>query len=99
MILSETNSALLSVNFDWSIDGRTNKITSQQEAYKYDSRRLAQGGGEEDSYPFEVVDTKLRVRGAGKVMRVRYDASPGKDLVLLGYTVVTNERNTSEGNK
>ncbi len=99
MQISETDSALLSVEFDWAEDSRSGKITSQQEAYKYDTRRLAQGGDDEDSYPYRVVDTKLRIRGAGRVMKVRYDASEGKDMVLLGHSISGISRGDSEGSK
>ena len=99
MVESQGNSALLSVEFDWSVDERTNKITSKQEAFKYDSRRLAQGGNDEDSYPYRVIDTKLRVRGAGRIMKVRYESSEGKDFILLGYSVLGIARENSEASK
>jgi len=99
MTPSEFNSALLSVSFDWSIDSRTGKVTTQQEAFKYSPIRLAQGGGDEFSYPYEVIDTKLRIRGAGKVARIRYESSEGKDLRLLGYALTGQDRDTSESSK
>jgi len=99
MIESDRNSALLSVEFDWSEDERTNKITSTQEAFKYDSRRLAQGGNDEDSYPYRVIDSKLRVRGAGRIMKVRYESTEGKDFILLGYSVLGVSRGNSEASK
>lgn len=99
MVPSTNNSALLSVEFDWSEDSRTGKLTTTQEAFKYDSRRLAQGGGVESSYPYRVIDTKLRVRGSGRIMKVRYESTAGKDFVLLGYAVLGNARDTSEASK
>lgn len=99
MIDSETNSALMSVDFDWSQDSRTKKETATQEAYKYDSRRFAQGGNDEESYPYGVVDTRLRVRGAGRIMKVRYESTEGKDFVLLGYSVLGVARDNSEASK
>lgn len=99
MTPSEFSSALLSVSFDWSTDDRSGKITTQQEAFKYSPHRLAQGGGDEGSYPYDVIDTKLRVRGTGKVARIRYDSSDGKDLRLLGYAMTGVTRNNSEASK
>lgn len=99
MQVSTTNSALLSVEFDWSEDSRTDKITTGQEAFKYDTRRLAQGGGVESAYPYRVIDTRLRVRGAGRVMKVRYESTEGKDFVLLGYAVLATSRDNTEGSK
>lgn len=99
MITSTNNSALMSVEFDWSVDTRTKKETRKQEAFKYDTRRLAQGGNDESAYPFDVVDTKLRVRGAGRVMKVRYESTAGKDFQLLGYAVLGIARDDSEASK
>ena len=87
------------MSFDWSLDERTKKVTRSQEAYKLDTRRLAQGGGLEADYPYSVVDTKLRVRGSGRVMRVRYESSEGKDMILMGYSVLGIVRDDSEGSK
>lgn len=99
MVNSDRNSALLSVEFDWSQDSRTNKVTNPQEAFKYDSRRLAQGGNEEDDYPYDVIDTRLRIRGAGRIMKLRYEATEGKDFILLGYSVLGVSREQSEASK
>ena len=98
MIKSENHSSLMSAAFDWSLDARTGKITTQQEAYKYDSRRFAQGNNSESSYPYEVVDTKLRVRGQGRAVRIRFQSDGGKDLRLLGYAVLGVDYGDSEGN-
>lgn len=98
MITSAFHSAILSASFDWGKDSRTGKVTTGQEAFKYDTRRLAQGTGEL-SYPYEVVDTRLRIRGAGRVLRLRYESSEGKDLRLLGYAIVGIEQTDSEGSK
>ena len=99
MIISANHSAILSASFDWGKDARTGKVTTGQEAFKYDTRRLAQGGGSELNYPYEVVDTRLRIRGAGRVLRLRYESSEGKDLRLLGYSIMGIEQTDSEGSK
>jgi hypothetical protein len=99
MVESDKYSAILTVEFDWSEDGRTGKITREQEAFLYDTRRLAQGGGDEDTYPYKVIDTKLRVRGAGRVMKVRYEADTGKDFILIGHSIYGITRTDSEGSK
>lgn len=99
LALSDKSSAKMSVIFDWTLDARTKKISREQEAFKYDTRRLAQANGDEDDYPYEVVDTKLRVRGAGRSMRIRYRSEEGKDLRLLGYALLGLSLNDTEGNK
>ena len=100
MIPSDTNSALLSVKWDWTNNKDASaKESRQQEAYKYSPNRLAKVGGDETLYPFDVIDTKLRVPGNGRTMVVRYESSPGKDFILLGHTLVGVERTESEARK
>ena len=98
MIRSDNHSSLMSAYFDWSLSNATGKVTTQQEAYKYDSRRFAQGNNIESDYPYEVVDTKLRIRGRGRAMRVRFQSNGGKDLRLLGYALLGVDFGDSEGN-
>ena len=98
MVPSAVHSAILTAYFDWSRDSSTGKVTTGQEAFKYDTRRLAQGNGEA-GYPYEVVDTRLRIRGMGRTVRLRYESSEGKDLRLLGYSILGIEQTDSEGSK
>jgi hypothetical protein len=39
-------------------------------------------------YPEEVVSTRLKLRGYGRSMRLRFESETGKDFVLLGYGVL-----------
>ena len=39
-------------------------------------------------YPEEVVTTRLKLRGFGRSMRLRFESETGKDFVLLGYGVL-----------
>jgi hypothetical protein len=41
-------------------------------------------GGVEASYPYSVVDTRVKVPGTGKVVVYRYESTPGKDFELIG---------------
>ena len=39
-------------------------------------------------YPTTVIDTRLKVRGSGKSMRLKFESESGKPFTLLGYNVV-----------
>jgi hypothetical protein len=39
-------------------------------------------------YPEEVMSTRLKLRGYGRSMRLRFESETGKDFVLLGYGVL-----------
>lgn len=82
MTLSEIYSCVLTVKFDFAIDNNTGKFSTPQETYKLSTKRLK--GGPESAYNYKVVDTRVRVRGSGKVAVMRYESSPGKDFQLIG---------------
>lgn len=40
-------------------------------------------------YPEDVVTTRLKIRGNGRSMRIKYESEAGKDFVLLGWGLIT----------
>lgn len=84
MTPSNIYSCLLTAKFDFAINNNSGKFSTPQQVYKLSTKRLAQVGGVEDNYPFDVVDTRVRVRGSGKVLKLRYESEPGKDFELIG---------------
>ena len=84
MKTSDTYSCMLTAKYDFAIDNNTGKWSTPQETYKLSPLRLANGGGAEAGYNYKVVDTKVKVRGNGKVVVLRYESSPGKDFQLIG---------------
>ena len=99
MILSTKFSAMLSVIWDWSDNSTTNKTTTPQEAYRLSPTRLNSVGGDEDLYPHEVVETRLRMRGRGTTAVLRFESTTGKDFVLIGHSMAGSQQTDSKGNK
>ena len=84
MKVSDTYSCILTAKFDFAIDESAGKWSTPQETWKYSTLRLAKVNGVESLYPYSVVDTRVRVRGTGRVVVMRYESSPGKDFQLIG---------------
>lgn len=84
MQTSTVYSCMLTAKFDFAIDNNTGKWSTPQETYKLSTLRLAHGGGAEAGYNYKVVDTKVRVRGTGKVVVLHYESTAGKDFQLIG---------------
>ena len=40
-------------------------------------------------YPETVITTRLKIRGHGRSMRIRYESEQGKDFLLLGWGIIT----------
>ena len=70
-------------------DFRTNTSTSPQQAYrlKYTPVVNESSLGTWD-YPEKVVTTRLKMRGHGRSMRLRFESEQGKDFVLLGFGIL-----------
>ena len=84
MKVSDVYSCELTMKFGWSTHDRSGKWTTPQETYKLRGSDLARAGNIESIYPFEVVDTRVRVKGSGKVFLMRYTSTPGKDFEMIG---------------
>ena len=85
MTPSNIYSCLLSAQWDWGRNTSSGKYSATQQVYKYSTLHLDRVGGIEADYPFDVVDTRFKVRGTGRVVVLRYESEEGKDFQLLGF--------------
>jgi hypothetical protein len=42
----------------------------------------------EYNYPEDVITTRVKIRGHGRSMRLRYESEQGKDFILLGWGII-----------
>jgi hypothetical protein len=60
-----------------------------QQAYRYKQPPVVNPVSLSDfGYPDTVITSRLKLRGRGRSVRLRFDSEQGKDFVLLGYGVV-----------
>lgn len=83
-VTSANYSCKLTGKFDFSNAATSNKESAAQEVYRLNTLRNTNSSGEDD-YPFEVVETKSKVRGNGKSLVLRWESTSGKDFELLGW--------------
>ncbi len=83
MILSEIYGCMLTGKFDFSVSDSSAKWSTPQQAFKYSTLRFNKTNNE-FAYPYSVIDTRLRLRGTGKVLVYRYESEAGKDFELIG---------------
>ncbi len=70
-------------------DFKTTASSAQQQAYRLKFVPVPDPDNlDQFNYPDEVVTTRLKMRGRGRSMRMRFDSEQGKDFVLLGYSVL-----------
>lgn len=71
-------------------DFRKTASSTAQEAYRRKFVPVVDVGDLTNfDYPDNIVVTRLKCRGTGRNMRIRFESSQGKDFVLLGFGVLT----------
>ena len=78
------NDSGLLVSSYW--DFKTSPSTTPQQAYRF--KRVPVVNTSEFSYDKTVISTRLKLRGRGRSMRLRFESEQGKDFILLGYGVI-----------
>ena len=85
--LLNQSGCLMSVRWNWTDHSNSGKFTPTQQVYRH--RRLYTPSGVGD--PFEtgepVIVTRNKIRGSGRAMQVKFEAQPGKDCRLIGWSV------------
>lgn len=77
----------LKVSAYW--DFKDTPSTSPQEAYRFKFPLIVDPDNlDVFDYPSSVITTKLRLRGRGRVVKLRFEGEEGKDFNLLGYETI-----------
>lgn len=82
MTPSAFNSCMLTAKFGWSNNDLIGRWSTPAETYKLRTQELAKVGNVEANYPYDIVTTRVRVRGSGEVLLLHYESSDGKDFVM-----------------
>jgi len=70
-------------------DFKSTSSSTAQQAYRFKSMPVVDSGNLLDfDYPESVIVTRMKVRGRGRSMRLKFESEQGKDFVLLGYSVL-----------
>lgn len=70
-------------------DFRTSTSSSAQQGYRLKYTPVVNPSDLNTwDYPEEVMTSRLKVRGHGRSMRLRFESEQGKDFVLLGYGII-----------
>jgi hypothetical protein len=78
------SSLLVSTSWDFK-----ETFTTPQQAYRLKQTVVVNPNDlTEFDYPDSVITTRLKLRGHGRSMRIRYESEPGKDFLLLGWGII-----------
>lgn len=82
------SSMLVQAQWDWANSANSNRWGRSFQAYRYKRVYMPSGVGDPFDSGFEVVSTKNKLRGKGKVLSLYMQTEPLKDCNLLGWSMV-----------
>jgi len=86
--LERQSSCLVQSQWEWHEDDSQGKWGTQFEAYRFLlPQPTSPASGDPFTYGATVISTKNKLRGKGKALSLKFTASSGKDLHLLGWTL------------
>lgn len=92
--LSNQSGCLVSTKWDWTSSANANKWSNPQQAYRLKRLYIPMSVSDSFDYSFDVVSTKLLVRGKGKGFKFRFESDGDKNFELIGFGVpVTMDSN------
>lgn len=70
-------------------DFKNSSSSTPQQAYRFKSMPVVDSNNLLNfDYPESVITTRMKVRGKGRSMRIKFESEQGKDFVLLGYSIL-----------
>ncbi len=86
IVFDNPSSCFIQTRWEWTGQdvGRWTKL---EQAYRLLPTYIPEDENDPFDYGFEVVQTKLRMRGKGHSFSVRYESEAGKDFQLIGFGV------------
>jgi hypothetical protein len=86
-IFVRPSSLLVQPRWDWSDNGASGKIGSQQQVYRFRRNWLVDPSALDFDNGFPLTVTRSKLRGRGKSLQLRFESEQGKDFNLAGYHI------------
>ena len=78
---------LMQSKWEWADNSNSNKYGRKQQVYKIIRTYTPDTGEVDFDNGFPVTVTKVKIRGSGKALKVRYESEEGKDFDILGWAI------------
>ena len=82
-----THGCLATAKWGWTIDDSTNRWSNPQQAIKPTRYRIPTDVDDPNNDGFGVKHSKLKIRGHGQSLSLRFESQAGKDFQILGWSV------------
>lgn len=84
----DESSCQVQVQWEWANSAASNRWGNAFEAYRYRRQYIPAGVGDSYDSGFELITTKNRLRGKGRVFSFKMSSSPQKDMRVVGWSMV-----------
>jgi hypothetical protein len=78
----------------WDLSGDNSRWSSPNQLYRLSHSVIVNPSNLTFSYPYDTIVCRTKVRGKGRVLRMRFESEEGKDFYLIGWEMIgaTNSR-------
>jgi len=90
-ILNNPSGCLLRGKWDWADSVDSNRWTNEITAYRFTRPYIVDPATLAFNYGTSIIQTKSKLRGKGKALKVRYSSITGKDFQLAGWGMVIDK--------
>lgn len=88
LVFERPSGCLIQARWDFSDSSASNKYGTQFKAYRLRRPYFPTGSADTFDYGYDVITTKNKVRGSGKAVSFYITSETGKDMHLLGWTLL-----------
>jgi hypothetical protein len=86
VILDNPSGCLLQYKWDWSDSEASKRWSSKRQIYRL-KQFIPADENDPFDYGYEVVETRNKVRGSGKSLKLRFESETGKDMQIEGWAI------------
>lgn len=88
LVPTNPSGCLVQAQWEWANSANSNRWGRTFQAYRYRRHYMPTGVSDEFDNGFEVITTKNKLRGKGKVLSLKISTEPEKDCRLLGWSML-----------
>ena len=82
------SSCLIQAQWEWADSAQSGRWSKEFQAYRHKVHKIPTSASAPFDNGFSTVVTRNKVRGKGRVVSLQFRTEPGKDLNLLGWSMI-----------
>lgn len=92
--IDNPSSCLVKAKWNWTDSAASGQWGSQFQAYRFNRNYIPSGEADTFDNGYEVIITKNKLRGNGRILSLLIESEAGKDMKLLGWAMIVSAEGT-----